>query len=196
VSDLLDALLGGTTKLIRPRLVAPASTDTAAATGPCLTFLVSEDLVHETLRERVAPLLPIWCVGIQGLPAQIKKMDLQARRVHLTASFTVCMCLEKHPSWRSPGSAHCILFSFIIPLVGYRVRCLTIVFSILLQRQRGDAAAFCGDAVGALLRVRCASKRGSGATRVHVLKAECPDQGWSYTQDRYSRLGRCLAWLH
>ncbi|GIL70922.1 hypothetical protein Vretimale_4032 [Volvox reticuliferus] len=59
VSDLLQAFLGLTSQLIRPRLVPPVGAAATAATGPCLTFVVREDLVHETLKERVAPLLPI-----------------------------------------------------------------------------------------------------------------------------------------
>ncbi|EFJ45468.1 gamma tubulin interacting protein [Volvox carteri f. nagariensis] len=59
VSDLLQAFLGFNSQLIRPRLVPPVGAAATAATGPCLTFVVREDLVHETLRERVAPLLPI-----------------------------------------------------------------------------------------------------------------------------------------
>ncbi|GFR43942.1 hypothetical protein Agub_g5081, partial [Astrephomene gubernaculifera] len=60
VSDLLSAFLGLSSQLVRPVLVPSAgSAAAAAATGPCLTFTVREELVHETLRERVAPLLPI-----------------------------------------------------------------------------------------------------------------------------------------
>ncbi|KAG2453505.1 hypothetical protein HYH02_001725 [Chlamydomonas schloesseri] len=59
VNDLLHAFLGLTSQLVRPRLVAPANARGANARGPCLTFAVREDLVHDTLRERVAPLLPI-----------------------------------------------------------------------------------------------------------------------------------------
>ncbi|KAG2498904.1 hypothetical protein HYH03_003095 [Edaphochlamys debaryana] len=59
VSDLLYAFLGVATQLVRPRLLPPAAAASAAAQGPCLTFSVREDLVHETLRERAAPLLPI-----------------------------------------------------------------------------------------------------------------------------------------
>lgn len=60
VNDLLHAFLGLGSQLVRPRLVAPANARGANARGPCLTFAVREDLVHATLRERVAPLLPIW----------------------------------------------------------------------------------------------------------------------------------------
>ncbi|GLC59399.1 hypothetical protein PLESTB_001482000 [Pleodorina starrii] len=59
VSDLLQAFLGLTSQLIRPRLVPPAAAGASPPMGPCLKFAVREDLVHETLRERVAPLLPI-----------------------------------------------------------------------------------------------------------------------------------------
>ncbi|PNW75396.1 hypothetical protein CHLRE_12g525500v5 [Chlamydomonas reinhardtii] len=59
VNDLLHAFLGLGSQLVRPRLVAPANARGANARGPCLTFAVREDLVHATLRERVAPLLPI-----------------------------------------------------------------------------------------------------------------------------------------
>eukprot|EP00198_Chlamydomonas_reinhardtii_P007557 XP_001696894.1 gamma tubulin interacting protein [Chlamydomonas reinhardtii] len=62
VNDLLHAFLGLGSQLVRPRLVAPANARGANARGPCLTFAVREDLVHATLRERVAPLLPIWMV--------------------------------------------------------------------------------------------------------------------------------------
>ncbi|KAG2439312.1 hypothetical protein HXX76_004671 [Chlamydomonas incerta] len=59
VNDLLHAFLGLTSQLVRPRLVAPANARGAHARGPCLAFAARGDLVHDTLRERVAPLLPI-----------------------------------------------------------------------------------------------------------------------------------------